>query len=73
MRKDGYPFSFQPSACEQCTGRCCTGESGYIWVTFEEMENIANFLELSFSRMVKQYTYRAEGRFSLKESHQKLG
>ncbi|MDO8455172.1 MAG: YkgJ family cysteine cluster protein, partial [Sulfurimonas sp.] len=31
MLKDGYPYAFDSSACETCQGRCCTGESGYIY------------------------------------------
>ena len=33
IRKESYPYSFDSSACATCEGRCCTGESGYIYVT----------------------------------------
>ena len=71
MKKDGYPFSFTAKACERCPGRCCTGESGYIWVKIAELEAIAEKLKIPFSRVVKQYTYRENGRFSIKEVQRK--
>ena len=71
--KNGYSFQFQESACMQCKGRCCTGESGFIWVDFEEIEAIAEHLKIEFSRMVRQYVRREEGRFSLKEIQRKQG
>jgi len=47
IREEGYNFSFMPSACVSCGGACCIGESGYIWVNYKEIEDIANFLGLS--------------------------
>ena len=32
IKKNGYNFSFNPTACESCAGNCCIGESGYIWI-----------------------------------------
>ena len=47
ITKEGFDFSFNPKACEECGGKCCTGESGYIWVNPLEMQKIANFLNIS--------------------------
>lgn len=52
--------------CTGC-GACCTGEPGYVWVTPEEIQEIANFLSLSLDDFVQKYVRSAEGRFSLKE------
>ena len=43
-----YPFSFENSACESCGGKCCVGDSGYVFVDIKEMQEIASFLGFSF-------------------------
>jgi len=67
IREDGYNFSFIPSACASCGGRCCIGESGYIWVNYKEIEAISNFLNLSIEDFAQNYLLRAKNRYSLKE------
>lgn len=67
MHKPGYPFTFTPSACETCTGRCCTGESGAIWVRREEIRAIADHLKCSVGTVQREYTRRVGPRLSLKE------
>lgn len=71
MEKEGYPFRFNPEACQSCSGCCCTGESGYIWLEISDIEMISKFLSISFSTMVRQYTQRINGRFSLQERKRK--
>jgi len=66
-RQKGYPFVFDSTACDSCLGNCCTGSSGYIWLTMPEIENIAAYLQISVSEMIKKYTYREDGKFSLEE------
>ncbi len=46
MKQEGFNYSFDPKACATCQGRCCTGESGYIYVNKKEIENIARLLEM---------------------------
>ncbi|NHB37032.1 YkgJ family cysteine cluster protein, partial [Helicobacter pylori] len=41
-----FDFSFNPKACEGCGAKCCVGESGYIFVTIQEMQKISAFLKL---------------------------
>ncbi len=43
IKNDDYPYQFNALSCEACGGHCCTGESGYIWVKYNEIEAIANF------------------------------
>jgi Fe-S-cluster containining protein len=66
-KKDGYPYSFNSSACASCGGACCIGESGYIWVNYPEIEAIANYLNLDIQEFAKNYLIRAKNRYSLKE------
>ena len=67
IKKDGYSYSFNPSACESCQGRCCTGESGYIYVTMNEIENISKLLEMSISDFAQQYLFKKMYKYSIKE------
>ncbi len=67
IRKEGFSFGFDPSKCSQCEGKCCTGESGYIWLTSDEMENIASFLETDIQHFKENYLRKVRYRYSLKE------
>lgn len=53
--------------CTGCGG-CCTGAPGFIWVTEEEIETIADHLGLSTDQFSKKYVRVAEGKYSLKET-----
>ncbi len=61
IEKEGLPF-----ACTGC-GKCCTGAPGYIWVNDEEIDAIADQLNLSRSDFLANYTEEVEGRVSLLE------
>ncbi len=64
---EGYDYRFDPRECESCGGHCCTGESGYIWVKYEEIEAIAKFLELSVEDFATIYLRKVKHRYSLVE------
>ena len=67
MKKETYPYAFDPSACASCEGRCCTGESGYIYVTKNEIENIAELLGMQANDFAKEYLYKKGYKYSIKE------
>ena len=67
VKKDSYPYSFDFSACATCQGRCCTGESGYIYVTKAEIENISELLSLNIKDFMQQYLFKKGYKYSLKE------
>ena len=67
MNEEGYNYSFDPNACEECGGNCCTGESGYIYLNQTEMEAIAAFLKLSLDEFAQQYLFKNGYKFSIKE------
>lgn len=72
-KKQNYPFDFNPKACQFCPGKCCTGEAGYIWLEISDIGAMAEFLGITFSEMVRQYTRRINGRFSLQERKRPQG
>ncbi|MDD2791176.1 MAG: YkgJ family cysteine cluster protein [Sulfurimonas sp.] len=67
MSQEGYPYRFNPSACETCQGKCCTGESGYIYVTMAEIEKIAALLEMDVKKFAGEYLFKNGYKYSIKE------
>jgi hypothetical protein len=68
MKKEGYSYAFDPKACEECQGRCCTGESGYIFVNKTEIEAIAKLLNLNIKDFAVKYLYKKGYKYSIKEN-----
>jgi uncharacterized protein len=58
---EGLPFE-----CTGC-GECCTGAPGYVWVSVEEMEQMAAHLQMSVSDFSRRYLRRVGDRYSLTE------
>lgn len=56
-------LKFECTAC----GKCCTGAPGYVWLTLEEMQVIACFLDMDFLVFKQCYTRKVDGRYCLKE------
>lgn len=52
--------------CTQC-GNCCGGAPGYVWLSQEDMERIADHLKLPFSDFTRTYVRRIGNRYSLTE------
>lgn len=67
LEQPGFGYRFDPSACAACGGRCCRGESGYIWITPEEEGAIAGFLELEPAVFRERFLRKAGDRFSIRE------
>ncbi len=59
--KEGLPFK-----CTGC-GQCCTGAPGYVWVSEEEIEQIAEFLGLTVKEFSQNYLRFVDGKYSLRE------
>ena len=67
VTKEGFSFSFNPQACEECGGKCCIGESGYIWTNPLEIQKIADFLKLSQEEFKQTFLIKVGYKYSLKE------
>ena len=59
--KDGLRFE-----CTRC-GACCTGEPGYVWVSDEELQAIAEFLDEPLEEVRAQYAKQARRGRTLRE------
>jgi uncharacterized protein len=62
--RDGLSF-----ACTRC-GACCTGAPGYVWVSPEEIERLAEYRGETVEQFSSKYVRNVGGRLSLIE---KLG
>jgi len=67
IQKENYPYAFNTDACASCEGRCCTGESGYIYVSRAEIEKIAALLKLTINEFGVEYLFKKGYKYSLKE------
>ena len=67
LTRTGFDFRFSPSKCEQCGGKCCVGESGYVFVSVDEMLAIAEFLGLEFESFTQKFVRKVGYKFSLIE------
>lgn len=52
--------------CTQC-GNCCTGGTGYVWVSEDDLRNIAAHLDVPIGEVRLLHTRRARGQLSLRE------
>jgi uncharacterized protein len=59
--RDGLAFS-----CTRC-GACCTGGPGYVWVSPEEIEELARFRGETLQQFSKKFVRRVGDRLSLVE------
>lgn len=67
MRQEGYPYVFDADACATCGGRCCTGESGNIFVKGDEIVAIAEVLKMDVDTFVATYLEKRGYKYSIRE------
>ncbi len=68
IKKENYPYAFDTSACATCEGRCCTGESGYIYVSKAEIFAIAEVLTMDVNEFALKYLFKKGYKYSIKEN-----
>ncbi|MFO8035751.1 MAG: YkgJ family cysteine cluster protein, partial [Anaerolineales bacterium] len=64
---DDYPYTFDPSACRHCGGACCRGSGGVVWITPEEMENMASVRKMDLETFADLYVRVVQGKLALQE------
>ncbi len=67
IEKEGFDFAFDPTACGRCEGNCCRGESGYVWLDRESIEQIADFLQMPAKEFLENYCKKVGYRYTLRE------
>lgn len=73
ITKDDFSFAFNPQKCVECGGKCCIGESGYIFLSKSEMEQIAEFLGIEFDAFTRRFIRQIGDKYSLVEKPHKSG
>ena len=73
IKKEGFSYKFDQDACKSCEGNCCIGESGYIWVSPKEIEEIAKFLKMDSEKFKEMYLIKVGYKYSIKEKPYKDG
>jgi uncharacterized protein len=67
IKKEGFDYAFEASACDNCAGNCCIGESGYIWITLQEIAVLAKHLNITQEELREQYLNKIGYKYSIKE------
>ncbi len=67
ITQKGFDFVFDPGACAQCGGKCCTGQSGNVRVDAKEMKAIASYLGISKEQVKYEYARKIVFGYSLAE------
>lgn len=67
VTKEGFDFGFNPKGCDSCAGNCCIGESGNIWISKQEIQNLCNHLNLDIVEVFDKYLEKRGYKYSIKE------
>lgn len=68
-----FAYDFDSKACESCGGKCCVGESGYIFCSIKELEAMSEFMQMPFETFTKTYVKKVGYKFSLIEKKYQEG
>ncbi len=67
LKKNGYNYSFDSSECTKCKGNCCIGESGYIWISMQEIQELSKYLHITLDELKTKYLRKIGYKYSLNE------
>lgn len=62
-----FNYSFDPSQCESCGGACCLGETGFVWISEEEIVALANYLAIPHEELRTTSLFNVDHRYSIRE------
>jgi Fe-S-cluster containining protein len=67
ITKENFEFGFDPDACKSCQGKCCTGETGHVWLKEKDIEAICKSLALAVDTFIADYLVKIHNRYSLRD------
>ena len=53
--QNNFPYHFDSNTCKTCGGKCCRGFGGYVWISMEELEKMADTRKMDVALFSKQY------------------
>ena len=72
-RRAGFDFGFDPTACTVCSGHCCCGAPGKVWVNQQEILEIARVLQINIVDCLQLYCNRVDNRLAVREQFSEHG
>lgn len=73
IRQDGFNYEFDSNKCDECGGKCCVGESGYIWINEDEIRSLGEYLGYKTELFKEIFLEQFGNRYSIKEKPYKGG
>ncbi len=67
VEQEGFSYKFDPIRCGTCEGNCCIGESGYIWITQDEIEKLSLFLDKNIDEVIANDLKKVAYKYSINE------
>lgn len=67
IEQKGFNYKFDENRCSTCEGNCCIGESGYVWITKDEIKRLSDYLNISTDECYEKYLIKYRFKYSLKE------
>ncbi len=67
ITKAGFNFAFDEDACSSCRGKCCCGQTGYVWLSSYDIDKIVLFLKTNFVDFKEKFLRKKGNKFALKE------
>ncbi len=65
--QNSFPYHFNSNTCKTCSGKCCRGFGGYVWISMEELKKMAGTRNMDVALFSMQYVRKVQDRLSLKE------
>ena len=65
--EQGFDFSFDSAACVGCGGKCCTGQSGFVIVSRDEIKFLAAHFGLNSDEFIAAHLRKVGWRWSFRE------
>ena len=67
LKDENFNFVFDSDKCVVCGGKCCIGESGYIWIDENEIQKLADFFGILKDEFKEIYLLKFGNRYTIKE------
>ena len=68
LKNKDYTYKFDEIRCSTCEGNCCIGESGYIWITQDEIEKLAKFQNITTNEVISKDLKKVGYKYSIRET-----